>query len=72
MEPEVNDRAYQIGIVNSNRQRIHSVLKTDSEEATQVVNGLHWIAEIEKGQADSEIATLKVEEEVRLRLYVPK
>lgn len=55
-------------------------MKTDSEEATLVVNDHHWIAEIEKGQAGSEIASFRAKlekeemrnEEVRLRLYVQK
>lgn len=34
VEPEVDDRAYQIHVINSNRLKIHPVLETDRRDLT--------------------------------------
>lgn len=52
VELGVDDRAYQTGVINLNRLKDCPVLKTDVEEATQVVTDPHWIEGIEKGQMD--------------------
>lgn len=37
----VNDRAYQIGVINSNRLGNHPELETDMEETTQIMTDHH-------------------------------
>lgn len=56
VEPEVDDIAYQIGVINSNGFRKCPMLKTDDEEDTQVINDPHWEEEIKKKQIDTKIA----------------
>lgn len=55
VELGVDDRAYQTGVINSNRLKDHPVLET--EEDTWVVTDPHWTEEIEKGQVDSKLVS---------------
>lgn len=59
VESEVNDRAYQTGVMKLNRYKKHPVLGTDVKEGTQAIPDPHWIEEIEKGKVDSMTAALR-------------
>lgn len=95
VELGVDDRAYQVRVINSNRLDNRPASETEEEASTQIRTDSLWVEEIKKGQMDSEVTTFKVEagatyfmryvihekrlyylsgkdEEIRLRLYVPK
>lgn len=56
VEPGVDNIAYQIGVIKSNGFGKCSMLETDDEEDTQVINDTHCEEEIKKKQVNTKIA----------------
>lgn len=65
VELKVDDKAYQIRVIDSNMLGDCPVWETDVEESTQVMTDSHWMEEIEKCQVDSEIEAFREKVEAR-------
>ena len=59
LEQRMNDRAYQVQVINSHRLKYHLVLDDEREEDAEVIRDSHWNGQISYNQKDSEIAILR-------------